>query len=94
MANRLRNIAKYTYYAFRELDPSAAVRIRWQIMRNRSNSDAIFIHIPKTAGMSFHQFINVIICVDIRVIRFRCPLVRGHSFEGTDRDVIDCDPGF
>lgn len=52
ITNRLRSIAKYTYYAFRELDPSASLRMRWQMLRNRSNRDAIFIHIPKTAGTS------------------------------------------
>jgi hypothetical protein len=52
MPNRLRNVAKCFYHAFRELDPSPYLRIRQQMLRNRSNRDAIFIHIPKTAGTS------------------------------------------
>lgn len=52
MTNRLRNIAKYSFYALRELDPRAALTARCQMLRNRANQDAIFIHIPKTAGTS------------------------------------------
>jgi len=52
MIKTLRQFAKYECLALRELDPSDFVRRRWQMLRNRLNRDAIFIHIPKTAGVS------------------------------------------
>lgn len=52
MPKRLRNIAKCVYHALRELDPGPYLKLRRQMRRNRSSKDAIFIHIPKTAGTS------------------------------------------
>jgi hypothetical protein len=49
---RLKRFAKHTYLALRELNPKYYISPYPQLWRNRSNRDAIFIHIPKTAGTS------------------------------------------
>jgi hypothetical protein len=52
LADNLKASKRYACSALLELDPTNWVKNRLQMLRNRSNRDAIFVHIPKTAGTS------------------------------------------